>query len=220
MSPLVIAVDGPAAAGKGTLSKRLAADLGLGYLDTGLLYRAVGLKLLTAGGDPTDADAAAEAAHTIGPEDLTRPGLRDENVTDAASKVAAVPAVRAALLAFQRRFAAMPPPGKDGVVMDGRDIGTVVCPDAQVKIFVTATAEERARRRHKELLDRGTPSIYARVLADVIARDQRDSGRQAAPLRRAADAFVLDTTALDAEAALAAAHRYIEAVTKGDQCRR
>lgn len=217
--PLVVAVDGPAAAGKGTLARRLAAELGLGYLDTGLLYRAVGRRAMDDGADPSDPEAAA-AAGAITPEDLYRPGLRDEAVTDAASKVAAVPAVRAALLAFQRRFAAEPPAGTAGVIMDGRDIGTVVCPQADVKLYVTASAEERARRRHKELLQRGAPSIYARVLADVIARDQRDSEREVAPLRQATDAFVLDTTDLDAEAAFAVALRHVETVIGGHRCRR
>ncbi|MFN4090729.1 MAG: (d)CMP kinase [Alphaproteobacteria bacterium] len=214
---MVIAVDGPAAAGKGTLARGLAAALGLAYLDTGLLYRAVGRRVLAAGADPGDAAAARAAAQAIGPDDLAGPGLRDEAVTDAASKVAAIPAVRAALLDFQRRFAAEPPPGTAGVVMDGRDIGTVVCPDAPVKLFVTASPEERARRRHKELLDRGAPSIYSRVLADVITRDRRDSERAAAPLKRAADAFVLDTTDLDAEETFGVAIRHIEAVTKGSR---
>lgn len=218
-APLVVAVDGPAAAGKGTLSRRLAESLGLAYLDTGLLYRAVGRRVLADGADPADAAAAAAAARAIDVGDLAHPDLRTEPVGEAASKVAAVPAVRAALLDFQRGFAAEPPDGKAGAVMDGRDIGTVVCPGARIKIFVTASAEERARRRHKELLERGSPSIYARVLADVIARDQRDSEREAAPLRRAADAFLLDTTALDAEAALAAALRHIEAVKGSDPCR-
>jgi len=215
---VVIAVDGPAAAGKGTLARRLAADLQLGYLDTGLLYRAVARRVLDAGEDPADATAAAAAARAINADDLAGPRLRDESVGEAASKVAAVPAVRAALLDFQRRFAAEPPPGARGVVMDGRDIGTVVCPAADVKLYVTASPEERARRRHKELLDRGVTSIYSRVLADVIARDSRDSERDVAPLRQATSAFVLDTTDLDAEAAYRAARRHIETVIFAKRC--
>ncbi len=216
--PVVIAVDGPAAAGKGTLARRLAVELQLGYLDTGLLYRAVARRVLDAGEDPADPAAAAAAARLIAADDLVRPGLRDETVGEAASKVAAVPAVRAALLDFQRRFAAEPPLGARGVVMDGRDIGTVVCPAADVKLFVTASPEERARRRHKELLDRGATSIYSRVLADVIARDSRDSERDVAPLRQATNAFVLDTTDLDAEAAYRAARRHIETVIFAKRC--
>jgi cytidylate kinase len=206
---LVIAIDGPAAAGKGTLGRRLARELDLAHLDTGALYRAVGAKLLSAGRDPHDPEAAEAAARSLRMQDLERPGLRDEAVGEAASVVAAQPPVRQALLEFQRRFAQDPPEGKRGAVLDGRDIGTVVCPDAQLKLFVTASAEERARRRHEELLARGEASIYARVLEDMKARDARDEQRAAAPLKPAEGAYVLDTSDLDADAAFAAAWAFV-----------
>lgn len=203
--PLIIAVDGPAAAGKGTLARRLAAHLGLPYLDTGLLYRATGRRVLDAGADPADAVAALEAAEALQPADLERGDLRGPAADDAASKVAAIASVRAALLDFQRRFARL-----RGAVLDGRDIGTVVFPDAPVKIFVTASAEERARRRHAELQGRGAVSALDDVAAEMRARDARDSGRDVAPLTPARDAVLLDTTSLDAEAAFAAAIRIVE----------
>ncbi len=210
----VVAVDGPSAAGKGTLARRLAARLGFAFLDSGLLYRAAALRLLRGGRDPGDAPAAAAAATAVEMADLGDPELRSEAIAQAASQVAAIPAVRQALLGLQRAYAARPPaipgaiPGAGaaaGIVIDGRDIGTVVCPDADVKIFVTASVEERARRRHKELLDRGDEAIYSRVLQDMKDRDARDSGRAASPLVPAADAIVIDSTALDADAAFAAA---------------
>jgi len=211
---LVIAVDGPAAAGKGTLARRLAAQLNLAYLDTGKIYRAIAARVLAVGADPGAEAAALAAARTIGGADLADPALGDERVAAAASKVAAIQAVRAEILAFQRRFAASPPPGPAGpvagAVLDGRDIGTVVCPDADVKLFVTASPEERARRRHKELLERGAQSIYARVLQDMTERDARDSERAVAPLRAAPDALVLDTGGLDPDAVLALALAHIE----------
>ncbi|GIK98494.1 MAG: cytidylate kinase [Alphaproteobacteria bacterium] len=208
--PFVIAVDGPSAAGKGTLARRLAAHYGFAFLDTGLLYRAVGRRLLDAGQDPADAAAAAAAAALVTSADLENGSLRGEAVAQAASKVAAIPEVRRVLLILQREFAVRPPALPDGratagIVLDGRDIGTVVCPAADVKIFVTASPEERARRRYKELLDRGEDVIYARVLQDMMDRDNRDSGRAASPLVPAADAHVIDSTALDADAAFAAA---------------
>ena len=215
--PLVIAIDGPAAAGKGTLGRRLAAHLGLAYLDTGQIYRAAAARLLERGEDPADAEKAAAAAEALTAADLDRPNLRDEAVGEAASRIAAIPAVRAALLEMQRRLARHPPSGAPGIVMDGRDIGTVVCPDAQVKLFVTASPEERARRRHKELLDQGMASIYANVLADVIARDERDSQRAIAPLRPAHGAFVLDTTKLDADAAFDVALAHVRMVLGADR---
>lgn len=200
MSHLVIAVDGPAAAGKGTLSRRLAAALDLAYLDTGSLYRAVAARLLEAGGDPADAEQAAAIAAQLNLADLGREDLRSEAAGAAASCVSAHPAVRTALLDFQRRFAASPPGGHAGAVLDGRDIGTVVCPDAGVKLFVTASAEARARRRYEELLARGEEVIYAEVQAEMKARDARDRDRDVAPLRAADDAVTLDTTDLNAEA--------------------
>jgi len=207
--PLVIAVDGPTAAGKGTLARALAARFGLRYLDTGSLYRAVAARVLAGGGDPDDHGTAAAAARDLTDADRARPGLRDEAVGNAASRVAAQAAVRAALLDYQRRFGAAPP----GAVLDGRDIGTVVFPDAPVKLFVTADVRTRAARRHAELLARGEPAELAAVLADLQARDARDSGRDAAPLRPAADARLLDTTDLSIEAALAAAVECVAAKT-------
>ncbi|UKJ74299.1 (d)CMP kinase [Azospirillum brasilense] len=208
---LVIAIDGPAAAGKGTLSKRIAQAYGFAHLDTGALYRAVGVGVLRAGGDPADAEAAAQAARALRPEDgiLNDPALRNDEAAQAASKVAVVPAVRAALLDFQRRFAAAPPGGAPGAVLDGRDVGTVVCPNADAKLFVTASVEVRAERRLKELRERGIPAIPSDVLEDMKARDARDSQRTVAPLLPAADAFVLDTSALDADQAFAAATAFI-----------
>jgi cytidylate kinase len=203
---LVIAVDGPAASGKSTLAKRLAMHFGLRFLDTGLLYRAVAKSMLDHDQDPADAALAVRAAETLEAEDVQPVRLKGEAIGQGASKVAAVPAVRKALLPFQRRFAARPP----GAVLAGRDVGTVVCPDATFKLFVTASEEERARRRHEELLRRGDAPIYAAVLEELRERDRRDSGRAVAPMRAAPDAWVLDSTSLDADAAFEAARRYIE----------
>jgi cytidylate kinase len=203
---MIIAIDGPAASGKGTLARRLARHYGLAHLDTGGLYRAAALKVLLAQGDPADPVAAEKAARGIGTEDLANPQLREERVAQAASVVAALPGVRAALLAFQRDFAATPP----GAVLDGRDIGTVVCPAADAKLFVTATPEARALRRFKELQAAGEAAIYGDVLQDMKNRDARDRGRRTAPLVPADDALVLDTTALDADAAYAAAIDHID----------
>ena len=196
----VIAVDGPAAAGKGTLARRLAQVLGLPYLDTGLLYRAVGRRVLDAGADPRDATQAEAAARSLSPADLNRGDLRGPMADMAASAVAAIPAVRAALLDFQRSF------GRErGAVLDGRDIGTVVFPEATVKLFVTASVEERARRRFLELRGRGVAADAAQVEAEIRDRDAQDANRPVAPLKPAADALLLDTTRLDAGAAFAAA---------------
>lgn len=208
---MIIAIDGPSASGKGTLARRLAAHLGYAHLDSGLLYRAVAAKLLEAGRDPADRAAAQAVAEALRPDDLERSDLRDEAVGRAASAVAAQPAVRQALLAAQRRFAERPP----GAVVDGRDIGTVVFPDAEVKLFIEADLETRALRRHKELLERGETSIYARVQQEMQDRDARDSGRQASPLRRAEDATVIDTSTMDADAAFAAALRIVAARSTG-----
>lgn len=206
-APLIIAVDGPAAAGKGTLARRLAAHLGLPYLDTGLLYRATGRRVLDAGGDPANPADATAAAEALQPSDLDRGDLRGPPADAAASQVAAIPGVRAALLDFQRRFGQA-----HGAVLDGRDIGTVVFPEAPVKLFVTASPEERARRRHAELAARGEAPPLAEVAAEMAARDARDSARDVAPLRPAEDAVTLDTSALDADAAFAAALRIVESL--------
>ena len=196
----IVAIDGPAAAGKGTLARRLAAELGLPYLDTGLLYRAVGRLVLDRGADPADPVAAEAAARALVPGDLERGDLRGPVADAAAAAVASVPGVRAALLDFQRNF------GRErGAVLDGRDIGTVIFPDAPAKLFITASLSERARRRWLELRSKGTPADLATVEADMRARDAADQARAAAPLRAADDAFQLDTTTMDAEAAFAEA---------------
>lgn len=207
---MIVAVDGPAASGKGTLARRLADHLGFAHLDSGKLYRAVGHAVLAAGGDPEDAAAATRAAKALSPQDLAEPALLGDRAAAAASKVAAVPCVRAALLQFQRDFAENPPNGAPGAVIDGRDIGTVVCPEAEVKLFVTADVAVRAERRHKELIGRGEPSIYAQVLQDLKERDARDSNRAVAPLRPARDAKLLDTSRMDPDAVFAAALAYIQ----------
>jgi CMP/dCMP kinase len=204
--PFVIAIDGPAASGKGTLAKRLADHYGLPHLDTGLLYRAVALALLDAGLSLDDRDAAARAAQALDPEKLDDPRLRERVMGEAASRISAVPEVRAGLLLWQRRFAAAP----QGAVLDGRDIGTVVCPEAEVKLFITASSEERARRRHRELTGRGEDASFAAILADIEARDARDSSRTAAPLRMADDAVRLDTTELNADAAFDEAREIVD----------
>lgn len=196
---LRIAVDGPAAAGKGTLARRLAAEFGLPHLDTGLLYRAVGRRVLDAGADPADPAAADAAAAALHADDLARGDLRGPEADRASSLVAAQPAVRALLIAFQRRFAA------GGAVLDGRDIGTVILPDAEVKLFVTASPEARARRRWLELQGQGRALSLDAVAAEMRERDARDAARDVAPLRPAVDAVLLDTTGLDADAAFAQA---------------
>jgi cytidylate kinase len=204
---MIIAIDGPAASGKGTLAKRIADHYGYHCLDTGLLYRAVARDTARMGFRLDDAWAALAAARSLDASTLDDPALRGAAAGDAASIVARIPAVRQALLDYQRAFAARTP----GAVLDGRDIGTVICPDAPVKIFVTASPEERARRRWKELDARGAGVSYDSVLADIVARDKRDSERSAAPLLVAKDAAMLDTTTLDIEAALAAALAIVKA---------
>ncbi len=206
---MIIAIDGPAAAGKGTLARRLAGHFGLAFLDTGLLYRTVGMNLVRKGGDTGDPAAAEAAAKSLKVEDLEAPDLRTDAAADAASRVSALPAVRAQLLSFQRDFARSPPGGAPGAVLDGRDIGTVVCPDADVKIFVTARIEVRADRRFKELREWGLDVIHGRVLADMKERDARDSERAVSPLVPARDAFQLDTSDLDADQVFAAALDFI-----------
>jgi cytidylate kinase len=211
IAKLTIAIDGPAASGKGTLARRLAERFDLAYLDTGAIYRAVARDVLAAGHDPADAEAAAAQARRLDPASLGDPRLRDEDVARASSVVAAHAPVRAALLDFQRRFAAAPPSGKRGAVLDGRDIGTVVCPDAPLKLYITAGIEARAGRRHKELAARGEDQDFADVLADLEARDARDSARATAPLKQAPDAVLIDTTALDAEGVFAHIADLVEA---------
>lgn len=211
---MVIAIDGPGAAGKGTLARRLADHLGLDYLDSGSLYRAVAWRVLQAGADPGDAQAALVEAKRLAPEDLGRPELRTERVARAAAILAQFPPVRTELTDFQRRFAANPPGGR-GAVIDGRDIGTVVCPEAKAKLFVTASAEERARRRTLELQERGEKATYDAVLEELEARDRRDRERAVAPLVAAPDAHVLDTTDLGPDAAFAAALEYVTGLSAG-----
>lgn len=207
---MIIAIDGPAGVGKGTLAKRLARHYGLPHLDTGALYRAVGRDVLARGGDPADVGAATDAARALDPKTLDDVALRTERVGAAASVVAAIPEVRAALLDFQRNFARREP----GAVLDGRDIGTVICPEAEVKLFVTASAEVRAERRLRELRERGLAADFDRILAEIRERDVRDSSRSTAPLRPAADAVLLDTSALDIEQAFAAALTIVEAAVQ------
>lgn len=197
---LVIAIDGPSASGKGTLAKRLAAHFGLPHLDTGLLYRAVGWISARTGRSPADVAAGLTAS------DLDDPVLRGDAAGQAGSKVAAIPEVRVNLLKLQKEFSSQAP----GAVLDGRDIGTVICPDAPVKLFVTASAESRAERRFQELRRRGVDTIRTRVLAEMAERDRRDSERAAAPLKAAPDAWLLDTSDMDADAAFAAALAFIE----------
>jgi cytidylate kinase len=194
---MIIAIDGPAASGKGTLAKRIAAHFGLHHLDTGLLYRAVARDVQRLGGALDDSERAAAAARALDPAGLDDPDLRKPGAGEAASIVARIPQVRAALLEFQRGFARRPP----GTVLDGRDIGTAVCPEADVKIYVTATPEVRAERRYLEMKGRGEAATYEGVLADIHRRDQRDASRDTAPMRSADDAFLLDTSNLDIEAA-------------------
>lgn len=205
---LIIAVDGPAASGKGTIAARLAAAYGLPHLDTGLLYRAVGLGVLDFGHALDDAAAAEAVARALDAGDLTDTDrLTDRGAGEAASRVAGYPGVRAALLAFQKTFAGQP----GGAVLDGRDIGTVIAPEAQAKLFVTATPQVRAMRRWKQLTGRGEVIAYDDMLADIVRRDERDAGRGAAPMVQAQDAVLLDTTDMDIEAAFDAARRIVEA---------
>ena len=212
-TPIVVAVDGPAASGKGTIARRLAEHLGFARLDTGLLYRAVARRVIDGNGDPADSDSAVRAARGLEAADLADEGLRDEAVAEAASVVAADAGVRAALLDFQRAFADAPPNAAPGAVLDGRDIGTAVCPDAEVKLFLDASPEVRARRRVRELRERGSNAIYAAVLRDMETRDARDRDRAVAPLVPAEDAFVIDTSTMDADEVFREALAHFDAQT-------
>ena len=208
---MIIAIDGPAASGKGTLGKRLAAHYGLRHLDTGLIYRAVAKALLDGGHSPGNRARAVAAAEALDPTRFDEPALKSPAVGEAASVISAVPEVRGALVSFQRSFGRTAP----GAVLDGRDIGTVIFPDADVKIFLTATAEMRAQRRAVELERAGNDISEAEVLADIRRRDERDTGRAAAPLKPAPEAYLLDTTHLDIDAAFRAAIDIVEAVRAG-----
>ena len=198
---MIIAVDGPAASGKGTIARALAAHFSLPHLDTGSLYRAVALSVIRENGDLEDAADATRHARALSPETLTDPAIRSREIGAAASVVSVHAGVRQALLAYQREFAVQP----DGAVLDGRDIGTVIAPDAEVKLFITAATEERARRRTEELKGRGGSADEKTILADLLARDARDSGRAEAPLAVAPEAAIIDTTALGIDEAVAAA---------------
>jgi cytidylate kinase len=204
---MIVAIDGPAASGKGTLGKMIAAHYGLAHLDTGKLYRAVARDMLESGADPADVEAALAATRALDLTTLSDPSLMQGRLGEAASIVASHPEVRRVLLGYQRRFAGQQP----GAVLDGRDIGTVVCPDADVKLFVTATPEVRARRRYLELNAAGNAVAEADVLADIRRRDERDRNRAVAPLVQAEDAVLLDTTNLDIDAAFKAAIALIDA---------
>ena len=208
---MIIAIDGPAASGKGTLGKRLAAHYGLRHLDSGLLYRAVAKAVLDNGFKPDDRQAATTLARSLDLAHLDEAALKTPKVGEAASIVSAFPEVRAALVTFQREFAAKP----TGAVLDGRDIGTVICPNADVKVFVTASAEVRARRRTAEYRAQGRKIDEATVLADILKRDERDTKRAVAPLKQAPDAHLLDTTHLDIDAAIRAAIDIVEATRAG-----
>jgi cytidylate kinase len=203
---MIIAIDGPAASGKGTLARRLAAHYRLPHLDTGLLYRATAAALIDHDRDLQDVDAAVAAARGLALTDFDEERLRRREMGEAASIVAAMPPVRQALIAAQRGFAARP----GGAVLDGRDIGTVICPNADVKIFVIASPEARAQRRALELAARGEKFDYATILSEILKRDARDSGRDAAPLKPAPDAVLLDSTRLNVDAAFHAARRIVE----------
>jgi len=208
---MIIAIDGPAASGKGTIARQIAAVYGLHHLDTGLLYRAVAKAVLDAGHSPDNVEEATMAAVALDPAKFDEPSLKAQTITEAASVVAAIPEVRQALMNYQRQFATTPP----GAVLDGRDIGTVIAPGADIKLFVTASPEVRAARRARELQLRGEKATKEEVLADLLRRDERDSRRTAAPLKPAPDAHLLDTTHLDIDAAFRAAIEIVEAVRTG-----
>ncbi len=213
---MIVAIDGPAASGKGTIARLLSAHFNLAYLDTGSLYRKVGFLVLEQGGDPSRPEDAIAAAKAMPGKSIDDGLLRNQEVADAAARVAAIPGVRDALIDFQRKFGQQPPNLPDGklakgAVVDGRDIGTVIFPDADVKLYITASPEERARRRHQELIDRGISANFAEVLAEVRARDALDANRPVSPLKQAEDAHLLDTTDLSIEAAFEAARDIVAA---------
>ncbi|PPR77510.1 MAG: Cytidylate kinase [Alphaproteobacteria bacterium MarineAlpha3_Bin5] len=206
---MIIAIDGPAAAGKGTLAKFLAERFNLALLDTGLLYRGVGKKILSNHQDPNDREIAETVARSLLFDDLNDNSLRTEEVARAASQVSSIPGVREALLEFQRNFANNPGQKFKGAVLDGRDIGTVVCPDAEIKIFLCASVEVRAKRRYKELMERGHKVIYSQILFELNERDTRDMKRTNAPLKAASDAFIIDTGELNADEVFKAALDFV-----------
>jgi len=206
---LIVAVDGPAAAGKGTIARKLAHYFNLAYLDTGMLYRSVALTMIESGADLNDPITAENYARNF-PNQLTKSlAIRTNKVSNLASYIAAIPSVREALLDYQRNFATNPETGKDGAILDGRDIATVVCPNADFKIFITADIKIRAKRRLKELLERNQPAIYCQVVNELRERDERDSLRKEAPMLKADGAMVLDTSYLTAEKAFEMARDYI-----------
>jgi cytidylate kinase len=207
---IIIALDGPAASGKGTLARKLAKHFNLALLDTGALYRAVGLNVLKAGGNPENENDAINVFDMLPKTNLSDPMLRRESTGAAASKVAAIPRVREKLVDYQRHFANNPPTTKDGTILDGRDIGTVICPDAPFKIFITADVETRAKRRFlEEFGDKGRDKNYRSILSELIARDERDMNRSTSPLKPHENAYLLDTTNSDKEAVFEAALAYI-----------
>ena len=191
---MIVAIDGPAGSGKGTISKKLAEYFNLSYLDTGILYRSVALQLLTKGMNEKDSQSAEKVARQVSIASIDHTGIRTQAVSDLASKIAAIPGVRQELLTRQRRFAQNPDPGKDGAILDGRDIGTVVCPHADFKIFIIADLEIRAKRRWKELLQSDPTVIYCEVLEEMRSRDERDTNRKDAPLAVTSGALVIDTS--------------------------
>lgn len=209
-TPFIVALDGPAASGKGTLARKLADHFNLALLDTGSLYRAVGWQVLQIGGDPNTESDALKAVKMLGKVDLSNPGLRGESIGAVASIVAAIPSVRKALRDYQRHFATHPPKGKSGTILDGRDIGTVICPDAPYKIFISADVETRAKRRFLEEYGKtGTDEEYSNILADLIARDERDANRASSPMKKADEALLIDTTNSSIEAVFEAAVSFI-----------
>jgi len=215
---MIVSIDGPAASGKGTIARALAAEFDLAYLDTGSLYRMTAYLVLEAGGDPANSNDAISAARAVAGHTIVDEALRTREVADAASKLAAIPEVREALVTYQRDFGRSPPalengaPAK-GAIVDGRDIGTVIFPEADVKLYVSASPEERARRRHLELVDRGQPTEFAEVLAEVKERDRRDAERDISPMKPAQDAHLLDSTDLSIEAAFEAARELVAAAS-------